>query len=44
MNAGTWLYGIGYLAMLAAGLMRTLPEPLMRLITRTAAEKYYVGE
>jgi short-subunit dehydrogenase len=29
---------------LAAGLMRALPEPLMRALTRSAAEKYYVGE
>lgn len=29
---------------LAAGLMRVLPEPLMRALTRSAAEKYYVGE
>lgn len=29
---------------IAAGLMRILPEPLMRVITRRAAEKYYVGE
>ncbi len=29
---------------LAAGLMRALPEPLMRMLTRSAAEKYYVGE
>lgn len=28
----------------AAGLMRALPEPLMRALTRSAAEKYYVGE
>ncbi len=29
---------------LAAALMRALPEPLMRALTRRAAEKYYVGE
>ncbi len=29
---------------LAAALMRFLPEPLMRAFTRSAAEKYYVGE
>ena len=29
---------------LAAGLLRVLPEPLMRALTRSAAEKYYVGE
>lgn len=29
---------------LAAGLLRALPEPLMRALTRSAAEKYYVGE
>lgn len=29
---------------LAAGLMRILPEPLMRVLTRSAAEKYYVGD
>ncbi|MDZ4762220.1 MAG: SDR family NAD(P)-dependent oxidoreductase [Alphaproteobacteria bacterium] len=29
---------------LAAGLMRVLPEPLMRALTRSAAEKYYVGD
>ncbi|MGD9980951.1 MAG: SDR family NAD(P)-dependent oxidoreductase [Hyphomonadaceae bacterium] len=29
---------------LAAGLMRALPEPVMRALTRSAAEKYYVGE
>ncbi|MEQ1819329.1 MAG: SDR family oxidoreductase [Terricaulis sp.] len=28
----------------AAGLMRVLPEPFMRALTREAAEKYYVGE
>ncbi len=29
---------------LAAALMRFLPEPMMRVLTRSAAEKYYVGE
>jgi short-subunit dehydrogenase len=29
---------------LAAALMRALPEPWMRAITRAAAEKYYVGD
>ena len=29
---------------LAAALMRALPEPVMRALTRSAAEKYYVGE
>ncbi len=29
---------------IAAALMRALPEPLMRALTRAAAEKYYVGE
>lgn len=29
---------------LAAWLMRALPEPWMRALTRRAAEKYYVGE
>lgn len=29
---------------LAAALMRILPEPWMRALTRRAAEKYYVGE
>jgi uncharacterized protein len=29
---------------LAAALMRFLPEPIMRALTRSAAEKYYVGE
>jgi hypothetical protein len=29
---------------LAAALMRVLPEPWMRALTRRAAEKYYVGE
>jgi short-subunit dehydrogenase len=29
---------------LAAWLMRALPEPWMRALTRSAAEKYYVGE
>lgn len=29
---------------LAAVLMRVLPEPLMRALTRSVAEKYYVGE
>ncbi len=29
---------------LVAGLMRFLPEPIMRALTRVAAEKYYVGE
>ncbi|MGE3251981.1 MAG: SDR family NAD(P)-dependent oxidoreductase [Hyphomonadaceae bacterium] len=28
----------------AAALMRLLPEPLMRTLTRAAAEKYYVGD
>lgn len=28
----------------AAALMRFIPEPLMRTITRAAAEKYYVGD
>jgi uncharacterized protein len=29
---------------LVAALMRFLPEPMMRTLTRAAAEKYYVGE
>jgi hypothetical protein len=29
---------------LAAAVMRVLPEPWMRALTRAAAEKYYVGE
>ncbi len=29
---------------IAAALMRALPEPLMRALTRRAAEKYYVGD
>jgi hypothetical protein len=29
---------------LAAAVMRLLPEPWMRALTRSAAEKYYVGE
>lgn len=29
---------------LAAAIMRALPEPVMRALTRNAAEKYYVGE
>jgi uncharacterized protein len=29
---------------LVAALMRFLPEPIMRALTRVAAEKYYVGE
>lgn len=28
----------------AAALMRLLPEPIMRALTRAAAEKYYVGD
>jgi len=28
----------------AAAIMRALPEPVMRALTRSAAEKYYVGE
>lgn len=34
----------GVLPKLAAVLMRLLPEPFMRALTRSAAEKYYVGE
>ena len=34
----------GGLPKFAAALMRALPEPWMRAITRAAAEKYYVGE
>jgi uncharacterized protein len=34
----------GALPKVAAFLMRALPEPLMRALTRRAAEKYYVGE
>lgn len=34
----------GGLPKAAAALMRVLPEPWMRALTRAAAEKYYVGE
>lgn len=34
----------GGLPKFAAALMRALPEPWMRALTRRAAEKYYVGE
>jgi uncharacterized protein len=34
----------GGLPKFAAALMRVLPEPWMRALTRRAAEKYYVGE
>lgn len=34
----------GTLPKIAAALMRVLPEPWMRALTRRAAEKYYVGE
>lgn len=34
----------GFAAKGAAALMRLLPEPIMRMLTRAAAEKYYVGD
>lgn len=34
----------GVAAKLAGALMRALPEPAMRALTRNAAESYYVGE
>ena len=43
-DKGHEIVATGIAAKSAAWLMRALPEPAMRAITRGAAEKYYVGD